>query len=78
MDQETKTREARLRRAAERQGMILHRSRRRDLRALAYGRYWLEDTIARTVHGAGERGRVGDLPGLSMDEVEKILDGGPR
>lgn len=36
-----KTRETRLRRMAERQGLRLVKSRRRDPRALDYGRYWL-------------------------------------
>jgi hypothetical protein len=77
MDQEAKTREARLRRAAERQGMILRRSRRRDPRALTYGRYWIVATGG--VIGAGSsQGEVGDPPGMSMDEVETYLAGGPR
>lgn len=46
-----KTRETRLRRAAERQGLVLKRSRRRDPRAFDYGRYWLV---------AGERGHEVD------------------
>lgn len=36
-----KSRETRLRRMAERQGMRLVKSRRRDPRALDYGKYWL-------------------------------------
>lgn len=38
-----KVRENRLRRTADRQGLVLKRSRRRDPRALDYGRYWLID-----------------------------------
>jgi hypothetical protein len=36
-----KTRETRLRRMAERQGLAIHKSRRRDPRALDYGRWWV-------------------------------------
>jgi hypothetical protein len=38
-----KVRENRLRRMAGRQGLQLLKSRRRDPRALDYGRYWLVD-----------------------------------
>jgi hypothetical protein len=38
-----KSLETRLRRAADRQGLRLVRSRRRDERALDYGTYWLVD-----------------------------------
>ena len=41
MDQDEKVRENRARRAAERQGLQLTRSRRRDVRAVDYGKYWL-------------------------------------
>ena len=63
MDQAEKVREIRLRRMAERQGLTLSRSRRRDPRALDYGKYWL---------------RKGDQlvtaeEGISMDEVEAYL-----
>lgn len=70
-----KTRENRLRHMAARQGMTLHRSRLRDPRALGYGRYWLAPTRGRgPVIGAAGRGAgVGDLPGLTLDEVEDWL-----
>ncbi len=63
MDQAEKVREIRLRRMAERQGLTLSRSRRRDPRALDFGKYWL---------------RKGDQlvtaeDGISMDEVEAYL-----
>lgn len=40
---EFKVLENRLRRTAERQGLRLEKSRRRDPRAVDYGRYWLLD-----------------------------------
>jgi hypothetical protein len=42
-DQTEKVRENRIRRAAERQGLALSKSRRRDPRALDYGVYRLRD-----------------------------------
>lgn len=71
MDKSEKARENQLRRAAERQGLRLERSRRRDPRALGYGTYKLTD--ARTGElVAGDA----DYYGLSMDDVEKTLNGG--
>ena len=63
MDQAEKVREIRLRRMAERQGLTLSRSRRRDPRALDYGKYWLRkgDQLVTTEEG------------ISMDEVEAYL-----
>lgn len=68
------TRESRLRRAAERQGFRLRKSRRRDPRAIGYGRYQLVP--------AGRKGGVGYGSGdmdykLTLDEVEKALNDGP-
>lgn len=68
-----KVRENRLRRMAERQGLVLTRSRRRDPRALDYGLYWL----ART------KGQITDsddslLSGVTLDEVEAYLTREPR
>ncbi len=60
-----KVRENRLRRMADRQGLKLTRSRRRDPRALDYGLYWLAD--ART--SALESPEAG----LTLDEVEQYL-----
>ena len=74
MSAQVKSREARLRRAADRQGMTLHRSRRRDPHALTYGRYWLIALDGRVI-GADPGRLVGDPPGLTMDEVEAILTG---
>jgi hypothetical protein len=60
---EDRAREVRLRRAAERQGLSLHKSRRRDKLALDYGTYMLRD------------GRGLDLldGNASLDDVEEYL-----
>jgi hypothetical protein len=42
-DHAEKIRENRLRRTAERQGLVLRKSRRRDPRARDYGVYWVAD-----------------------------------
>jgi hypothetical protein len=69
-----RTREARLRRAAQRQRAELVKSRRRDPRAWDYGRYWLIVPGLEAVIGAGSgTGMAGDTPGLSLDEVEEWL-----
>lgn len=59
-----KVRENRLRRAAQRQGLFLRKSGRRDPRAIDYGVYWLVNR--RTGH---------ETSGLSLDEVEETLLG---
>jgi transcriptional regulator with XRE-family HTH domain len=66
-----KVREIRLRRMAERQGLKLARSRRRDPRAIDYGRYMIVDTFTNTVV-AGELNTPG---ALDLDEVEAYLKG---
>ena len=63
-----KVRENRLRRMAERQGFALHKSRRRDPRALDYGHWLMVDTT--------DRGRTvaGDQAGsMTLDDVEAFL-----
>ena len=62
-----KVRENLLRRMAERQGLQLSKTRRRDPRALDFGTF----TILR-----GDDVVAG--PGLSVDEVEAFLLEGPR
>jgi len=57
-----KVREIRLRRAADRQGLRLSRSRRRDPMALDYGTYTLTDTAGTIVAGP-----------MPIDEVEVYL-----
>ena len=65
-----KTREIRLRRMAERQGLALHKSRRRDPRALDYDRWTIVDTDTGTVvAGTTHTGR----PSFSLDDVEHFL-----
>lgn len=59
-----KVRENRLRAAAQRQGLRLSRSRRRDPRALDYGQYWLTNADQQVV--CAEQG-------LTLDEVEDFL-----
>ncbi|MGH3053657.1 MAG: hypothetical protein ACRDL7_01605 [Gaiellaceae bacterium] len=65
-----KVRENRLRRAAARQGLELQKIRRRDPRAIDYGRYWLLDSETRAVWL--DQGRFG----LSIDDVEEWLSEG--
>lgn len=73
-----KVREARLRRMAVRQRMTLHRSGRRDQRAWDYGRYWLVAPDLAMVFGAGDgTGRVGEYPGLTLDEAGLRLTSDP-
>jgi hypothetical protein len=64
-----KIRENRLRRMAERQGLELHKSRRRDRRALDYDGRWLRD--ART-----DKLVLGGEHGTTLDEIEVYLTGG--
>lgn len=61
---EEKVRENRLRRMADRQGLRLVKSRRRDPRALEYGRFWLFDRRKRVAGG--------EL-GTSLEEIEAYL-----
>lgn len=63
-----KVRENRLRRMADRQGLTLRKSRRRDPRAPDYGVYWLMDRANVLAPGDG--------PGLTLDEVERRLTEG--
>jgi len=66
-----KTRETRLRRMADRQGLRLVKSRRRDPYALDFGKYMLVDALDAVVAGAGPAGD----PSLTLDEVEAWLRG---
>jgi hypothetical protein len=72
MDEADKVRENRLRRMAGRQGFTLAKSRRKDPRALGYGRYWLQEPSPdgpRAVAGLDERG----IPQMTLDDTEKWL-----
>ena len=62
-----KVRENRLRRMADRQGLRLQKSRRRDPRAIDYGRYWLTDPYNSNALVAG-----GDW-GATLDEIAEYL-----
>ncbi|GAA1544427.1 hypothetical protein [Nocardioides humi] len=62
-----KVRENRLRRMADRQGLRLNKSPRRDPRALDFGTF----TIVR-----GDEVVAG--PGLTVDQVEEFLTNGPQ
>ena len=64
---EDKIRENRLRRMAERQGLRLTKSRRRDRHATGYGTYQLVDGTASQADIA-----VGDY-GLDLDQIESQL-----
>jgi hypothetical protein len=65
MDQDEKIKENRLRRRATTQGLTLVKTNRKDRRAVGYGKFWVLDPYNRTLVGAG----------LSLDEVEALLDG---
>lgn len=70
MDKREKTRENRLRRAANRQGLVLKRSRARDPNALTYGGYQLVDRERNfLVFGQGPTGGYG----ADLNEVEEFL-----
>jgi hypothetical protein len=66
----SRTLEVRIRRSAERQGLQLHRSRRRDPRALDYGKYWLIDPTTRESIFGGTYGKT-------LEEVESWLEPSP-
>ena len=63
--------ESRIRHMAERRGMRLHRSRRRDPTALDYGRYMLRDTNTRVIVAGTSTGRAR----WTLDDVEAYLSG---
>jgi hypothetical protein len=68
--QHEKVRENRLRRMADRQGLRLEKSRRRDPRAIDYGMYTLVDPHTNTiVAGTEGTGR----PNFSLDDVDNWL-----
>jgi hypothetical protein len=69
-DTNERSREKRLRRAAEREGLRLSKSARRNPSAADYGRYRLED---RNRSGADLAGRPPSGYDLDLDRVEEIL-----
>jgi hypothetical protein len=69
-----KIREQRLRRAAERQGLSLTKSRRRDPRAVDYGGYMLVVMLTNAVVAGGHPWPYS----LDLDEVEHELERGQQ
>ena len=67
-DKDTKARENRLRRAAERQGLTLEKCRYRDHRALGYGTYRLVQNGYVIAFDAASG------YGLNLDEIEACLN----
>jgi hypothetical protein len=67
-----KVRENRLRRMAERQGLELQKSRRRDPRAIDYDRWLILDPHTNTIV-AGTKGTP--RHGMTLDAVEAYLTG---
>jgi hypothetical protein len=65
-----KSREDRLRRTAERQGLRLAKCRRRDPRAIGFGTYMLVDQNNNIVAGDTQNGY-----GMDLDAIEKALKG---
>lgn len=64
--------ENRVRRIADRQGLKLEKSRRRDPRAIGYGMYRLTDPNTNTLVAYTP---WGDGYGLSLDEAHRTLIG---
>jgi hypothetical protein len=71
MDNAEKVRENRLRRVAERRGLRLLKSRRRDPGALTYGRYFVETQDGKVPNG------YATVRGFTLDEVEQRLSAEP-
>jgi hypothetical protein len=69
---EDKVRENRLRAMAARQGLVLSKSRQRDLLGLLYGRYSLTYAETNLPVQIGE-GLTGGYPFANLDEVELVL-----
>jgi hypothetical protein len=67
-----KSRETRLRRMAERQGLRLVKSRLRDPNAIGYGKYVLVDVETNTVAIPDGYGPTGQ-PDWPLDEIEAWL-----
>jgi hypothetical protein len=65
-DTQGKARENRVRRMAERRGLILRKSRRRDRLAWDFGSYWLMDADRDALV-------FPDVHGGSLDDMERYL-----
>ncbi|WP_257541020.1 hypothetical protein [Sphingobium sp. CFD-1] len=70
MSENEKVRENRLRRIAERRGMILSKSRRRDPKAIDYGGYMLIDATS----NAAIMGSDSFAFSASLDDIENWLE----
>ncbi|GAB3454033.1 hypothetical protein AB1207_01235 [Kineococcus endophyticus] len=64
MSENPKVRDNRLRRAASRQGLTIIKNRRRDPRALDFGRCWLK---------RGDEVVYGGEGGVTIEEIEAYL-----
>lgn len=69
-----KVRENRIRRMAERRGLVLRKSRRRDPGALDFGTYQLVDSRNCLVLG---NSNTASGYGIDLGEVERFLEKGP-
>lgn len=69
IDEPDRVREGRLRRAAQRQGLTLAKSRRRDAHATDYGTYMLLDLFTSGVVVSGRPSGYG----LTLEQVEDEL-----
>jgi hypothetical protein len=69
MDAKEKVRENLLRRMAKRQGLVVHKSRTRDPRAIGYGGYMI------STDNAIVAGATPSAFSMNMDEVEAYLLG---
>lgn len=68
-DQELKIKENRLRRMADRQGLALIKSKRRDPRSLDWQRFMIVDKFSNRIVA----GELNSPQSLSIDEVEQFL-----
>lgn len=73
METDEKVRENRLRRMAERQGLRLVKSRRRDPRALDYGLYVLVQDTAGDKELDAQMKAFENGDKLTLDEVDSLL-----
>ena len=64
-----KVRESRVRRMAQRQGLALTKSRRRDVRATGFGTFMLIDEQTNAVVASGSQSSYG----MDLDAVEAFL-----
>ena len=72
MPNDEKTRENKVRRVAERRGLKLEKSKRRDMSAIDYGKYRFVDASSNFVIA----GATNQSFELTIDEAEKLLDDG--